>query len=68
MRTADNRDLDERIDFFTTYCSLSPAMISRVPGMGLARESFKDADGELLHGATSYRLNLPKGVPAAQSG
>jgi len=66
MRTADNyRDLDARIAFFTCYYSISPGMISRVPGLGARyMVAFKDADGDPLLGGKHYRLNLPKGIPA----
>jgi hypothetical protein len=59
-------DLDTRIWFFTNYYSVSPGMLSQVPGKG-ARYlvAFTDSKGAPLTGGTSYRLNLPPNIPAA---
>lgn len=60
------RDLDARIWMFTDYYSLSPGMISQTPGKGAKYMiAFTDADGEPLMGGSSYKLHLPKDVPAA---
>lgn len=60
------RDLDARIWMFTNYYSLSPGMISQTPGKGAKYMiAFTDSDGEPLSGASNYRLQLPKDVPAA---
>lgn len=60
------RDLNSRINFFTSAYSYSPAMLSVTPGKG-ARYllGMSDAQGELLHGGTTYRLHLPANVPTA---
>jgi hypothetical protein len=40
-------------------------MVLNVPGSGAKYPSaFKDADGDLLDGARSYRLRLPANIPA----
>lgn len=59
-------DLDLRIWFFTDYYSISPGMISQVPGKGAKYMiAFTDGAGEPLSPAASYRLRLPPNVPAA---
>jgi len=59
-------DLDARIWFFTDYYSISPGMISQVPGKGAKYlVAFTDGQGTPLSGGTSYRLNLPPNIPAA---
>jgi len=59
-------DLDTRIWFFTNYYSISPGMLSQVPGKGAGYViAFRDADGVPLTGNPHYRLNLPRDVPAA---
>jgi hypothetical protein len=60
------RDLDARIWMFTDYYSLSPGMISQIPGQGAKYMiGFTDADGVPLTGDSNYRIHLPKDVPAA---
>ncbi len=64
--THGDRDLDARIWFFTNYYSVSPGMVSRVPGQGANYFiAFTDASGDPLTGSHSYRLTLPPDVPAA---
>jgi len=59
-------DLDTRIWFFTDYYSLSPGMISQIPGKGAKYMiAFTDSSGEPLHGGVAYRLHLPPDIPAA---
>jgi hypothetical protein len=59
-------DLDFRTFFFTQYYSISPGMISQVPGKGAKYMiAFTDADGVPLSGGASYGLNLPPNIPAA---
>jgi hypothetical protein len=59
-------DVDLRIWFFTDYYSISPGMISQIPGKGAKYMiAFTDSDGEPLTGAREYRLNLPPNIPAA---
>jgi hypothetical protein len=58
-------DLDTRIWFFTDYYSISPGMISQIPGKGAKYMiGFTDSEGTPLSGGSSYRLNLPANIPA----
>lgn len=59
-------DLDARIWFFTDYYSISPGMISQVPGRGAKYMiAFTDGAGTPLSGGSNYRLRLPPNIPAA---
>jgi hypothetical protein len=59
-------DLDTRIWFFTDYYSISPGMLSQIPGKGAKyMVGFTDSDGALLSGGSNYRLHLPPNIPAA---
>jgi hypothetical protein len=66
-RTAEGyRDLDTRIWFFTDYYSISPGMVSQIPGNSAKyMVAFTDSTGTPLSGGTSYRLKLPPNIPAA---
>jgi hypothetical protein len=60
------RDLDARIWMFTDYYSVSPGMLSKIPGKGAAYMiGFTDGEGAPLVGGSSYRLSLPANIPAA---
>lgn len=51
--------------FSTDYYSISPGMVSQVPGQGAAYQiAFNDAKGAPLSGDATYRLTLPKDIPA----
>jgi hypothetical protein len=59
-------DVDCRPWFFSNYYSVSPGMLSQIPGKGAFYIiAFTDSDGAPLTGGKNYRLNLPKDVPAA---
>ena len=59
-------DLDARIWFFTNYYSVSPGMLSQTPGRGAKYMiAFVDGNGANLSGGSSYRLRLPRDIPAA---
>lgn len=59
-------DVDCRPWFFTNYYSVSPGMLSQIPGKGAFYViAFLDSEGAALSGGANYRLNLPKDVPAA---
>jgi hypothetical protein len=59
-------DLDSRIWFFTDYYSISPGMISQIPGKGAKYMiAFTDSTGTPLSGRSNYRLRLPANIPAA---
>jgi hypothetical protein len=58
-------EIEPRVWMFTDYYSLSPGMVSQIPGKGAAYEiAFNDADGDPLSGDVSYKLTLPPKVPA----
>jgi hypothetical protein len=58
-------DLNTRIWFFTDYYSISPGMISQIPGKGAKYMiAFTDSDGAPLTGGASYHLHLPPNIPA----
>jgi len=58
-------DLDARIWFFTDYYSISPGMISQIPGKGAKYMiGFTDSEGAPLSGGSSYRMKLPPNIPA----
>jgi hypothetical protein len=60
------RELDARIWFFTNYYSISPGMLSKIPGRGAAYMiGFTDGDGASFVGDKTYRLHLPPNIPAA---
>jgi hypothetical protein len=59
-------DVDCRHWFFTNYYSVSPGMLSQIPGKGAFYViGFTDSDGVPLTGGAYYKLSLPKDVPAA---
>lgn len=59
------RDLDARVWFFTNYYSISPGMVSMTPGKGaFYMIAFEDAGGNPLVGEHSYKVRLPKDIPA----
>lgn len=59
-------DLDARTWMFTNYYSISPGMLSQIPGKGAFYGiAFTDSEGDPLSGGTNYKLTLPKDVPAA---
>ncbi|AFM24414.1 DUF1254 domain-containing protein [Desulfomonile tiedjei] len=61
------RTLDSRTAFYYAYTFDSPAMIMRLPGIGSQYlMSFLDSKGNLFDGAKSYKVTLPKGIPAAR--
>lgn len=59
------RTLDSRTAFYYAYTLDSPGMIMRIPGVGSQYlMGFLDADGNPFDGAKTYRVSLPKGIPA----
>ena len=59
-------DLNLRIWFFTDYYSISPGMISQIPGKGAKYMiAFTDSEGAPLVGGGNYHVNLPPNIPAA---
>jgi hypothetical protein len=60
------RDLQTRIWFFTNYYSVSPGMLSQIPGKGAKyMMGFTDSENAPLVGQNNYRVNLPPNIPAA---
>jgi hypothetical protein len=58
--------VDPRIGFFTLAYSTSPGMAVNMENVGAKYPvTVVDADGDFLRGDKSYRLNLPKDIPAA---
>ena len=58
-------DVDTRIWFFTDYYSVSPGMLSQIPGKGAKyMMAFTDSAGVDLSGGSEYRLTLPANIPA----
>ena len=60
------RTLDSRAAFYYAYTLDSPGMIMRIPGVGSQYlMGFLDADGNPFDGAKTYKVTLPKNIPAA---
>jgi hypothetical protein len=58
--------VDPRTGFFTLAYSTSPGMAANMVNVGAKYPvTFVDKDGNFLRGANSYKLNLPKNIPAA---
>ena len=58
-------DIDARIWMFTDAYSVSPGMLSQIPGKGAKYMlGFNDGKGEPLSGGSYYRLSLPANIPA----
>lgn len=59
------RTLDSRTAFYYSYTLDSPAMIMRIPDVGSQYLiGFKDAGGNTFDGGKTYKVTLPKGIPA----
>jgi hypothetical protein len=59
-------NLEQRVAFFTSAYSVSPAMVVNMVGRGAKYPvTARDADGDFLDGGKSYRLHLPADIPAA---
>jgi hypothetical protein len=60
------RTLDSRTAFYYAYTLDSPGMIMRIPGVGSQYlMGFLDSEGAPFDGAKTYKVTLPKGIPAA---
>jgi hypothetical protein len=61
------RALHSRVAWFYGYTGVTPAMCMRLTGVGSQYIfAFKDADGNRLDGAKTYRVTLPPDIPAAR--
>lgn len=59
------RTLDSRTAFYYGYTLDSPGMIMRIPDVGSQYlGAFRDADGAHFDGAKTYKVTLPKDIPA----
>lgn len=59
------RQLDARTAFFFGITGITPAMSMRLPGIGSQYVwSMVDADKNYLDGGKTYKVTLPKGIPA----
>jgi len=59
------RQLDARSAFFYGVTGITPAMAMRLPGIGSQYVwAMKDADNNYFDGAKTYKVTLPKGIPA----
>jgi hypothetical protein len=59
------RTLDSRTAFYYGYTLDSPGMIMNIPGVGSQYlMGFLDAAGDPFDGAKSYKVTLPKDIPA----
>jgi hypothetical protein len=65
--TTGYRQLDARRAFFYGVTGITPAMAMRLPGMGSTYLwTMVDAEGNYFDGAKTYKVNLPKDIPAAK--
>lgn len=61
------RTLDARTGFFYVATGVTPAMVMRLPDIGSQYLfGILDAGGQPFDGAKTYRVTLPKGIPAAK--
>jgi hypothetical protein len=61
------RKLNSRAAMFYVATGITPAMVMRLTGIGSAYlGAFLDSKGQPLDGAKTYKINLPKGIPAAK--
>jgi hypothetical protein len=59
------RTLDSRTAMFFYATGITPSMIMRLTGIGSQYLcGFVDSDGDYLDGAKTYKVTLPKGIPA----
>ena len=59
------RTLDSRTAFYYAYTLDSPGMIMRLPGVGSQYlMGFLDSEGNSFDGAKTYKVTLPKDIPA----
>jgi hypothetical protein len=64
--TTGYRTMDGRTLFFYGVTGITPAMAMRLPGIGSQYVwTMLDADKNYFDGAKTYKVTLPKGIPAA---
>jgi hypothetical protein len=60
------RQMDARTAFFYIATGITPAMVMRLTNVGSQYlGAMKDANGNYFDGAKTYKVTLPKGIPAA---
>jgi hypothetical protein len=65
--TTGARKLNARASFFYLSTGITPAMCMRLPNIGSQYiGAFYDAKGEAFDGAKTYKLVLPKDIPAGK--
>jgi hypothetical protein len=63
--TTGYRQLDARRAFFYGVTGITPAMAMRLPGVGSTYlRTMVDAQGNYLDGSKTYKVTLPKDIPA----
>jgi hypothetical protein len=67
QRVASHEQLDERAAYFYEAIGMSPAMITKAPGVGSSYLSvYRDKTGAPLDGGHTYRLRVPPNAPMKQ--
>lgn len=57
-------DIEQRAWMFTNYYSVSPGMVSQIPGKGASYwMAYHDSKGDPLSGDVSYKVTLPPNAP-----
>jgi len=66
FKTDSTINVDARIGMFMIGYSISPAMVMNMVGKGSKYPfAYRDAGGDYLSGGSTYKLNIPGPVPAA---
>ena len=66
FRTADYMAIDQRSKYTFEAIGTAKSMVVAVPGQGSQYIGlYKDADGKWLSGEHTYKIHLPKNIPAA---
>lgn len=66
FRTADYMAIDQRSKYAFEAIGTAKSMVVAVPGQGSQYIGlYKDADGKWLSGEHTYKIHLPKNIPAA---
>jgi hypothetical protein len=64
-RKNGHTDINAKAHMFINHYSMSPGMLAAKVGVGAKYAgAYKDSNGDFLVGDFTYKLNLPKGVPA----
>jgi hypothetical protein len=64
-RATGHADVNAKLHMFINHYSISTGMMSSVVGMGAKYgDAYRDSDGDLLRGESTYRIDLPPDPPA----